>query len=124
ELDWSLGEIVKSLKEEEIFDNTIMIFTSDNGPVSNDSAKPLRGTKATTWEGGQRVPGIISWPAKLKGNLVCDEMITSMDLFPTFIDIIDAKTKDKNSFDGISILEVLMNPRERKLIKRPFVYYA
>ncbi len=124
ELDWSLGEIIKSLKEEKIFDNTIMVFTSDNGPVSNDSAKPLRGTKATTWEGGQRVPGIISWPSKLKGNIVCDEMITSMDLFPTFIDIINAKTTEAISFDGISIKELLENPDGINLPSRPFLFYA
>ncbi len=68
ELDWSAGEIIKTLKEEGIFDNTIFVFTSDNGPRVG-SAKPLRGKKAETWDGGQRVPAIITWPNKIpKGN--------------------------------------------------------
>ncbi|MCE4564801.1 sulfatase [Maribellus sp. CM-23] len=124
ELDWSMGEIIKTLKEEKIYDNTIVVFTSDNGPISNNSAKPLRGTKATTWEGGQRVPGIIAWPAKIPAHEVCNEMVTSMDLFPTFMEILHVDTPDKNKLDGMSILKLLEDPEKEKLPSRPFLYYS
>ncbi len=124
ELDWSMGEIVKALKEEGIYDNTMLIFTSDNGPVSIESAKPLRGKKATTWEGGQRVPCIMSWPEKIPAGITCDEMVLSMDLFPTFIDITEAKVPEPLKFDGISIRDLLEHPARVKLPERPLVYYA
>ena len=78
ELDWSAGEIVKALKAEGIYENTIFIVTSDNGPRVG-SAKPLRGLKAETWEGGQRVPGIISWPANISAGQINHEMISTLD---------------------------------------------
>ncbi|MDD4143695.1 MAG: sulfatase [Prolixibacteraceae bacterium] len=124
ELDWSMGEIVKTLKEEGIYENTIVIFTSDNGPVPLQSAKPLRGKKATTWEGGQRVPCIMSWPGKIPAGITSDEMVLSMDLFPTFIDITGAKLSAPVKFDGISIRELLENPARVKLPDRPLLYYA
>lgn len=124
ELDWSIGEIIKVLKEEGIYENTILLFTSDNGPISNNSAKPLRGRKATTWEAGQRVPAIITWPNKIPPNTVCDEMITSMDLFPTFCDIIKAKVRRESSFDGISLKKLLIDPFNTRLSQRPFFYYS
>lgn len=124
ELDWSMGEIVKALKEEGIYENTLMIFTSDNGPVPLQSAKPLRGKKATTWEGGQRVPCIMTWPGKIPAGVTTDEMVLSMDLFPTFIDITGAKLAEPVKFDGISIKDFLQNPERVKLDDRPLLYYA
>lgn len=124
ELDWSMGKIVKVLKEEGIYENTILIFTSDNGPVQVESAKPLRGKKATTWEGGQRVPCIISWPAKIPAGTISDEMVLSMDLFPTFIDILGVKLLEPIEFDGISIKSKLEAPNSVRLPDRPFIYYA
>ena len=90
ELDWSAGEIVKTLKEEGIYENTIFIFTSDNGPAAG-SALPLRGRKAQTWEGGQRVPGIISWPGTIPAGIVSDQFVSTMDLFPTLAKISGSK---------------------------------
>lgn len=124
ELDWSMGEIIRTLKEEHIYGNTIVVFSSDNGPISNRSARPLRGTKATTWEGGQRVPGLIAWPQEIPANKVSDEMVTLMDLFPTFVDILEDTDSEKRSFDGISLLQLLKNPEKTKLESRPFLYYA
>lgn len=124
ELDWSMGEIIRTLKEEHIYENTIVVFSSDNGPISNRSARPLRGTKATTWEGGQRVPGLIAWPQEIPANKVSDEMVTLMDLFPTFVDILEDTDSEKRSFDGISLLQLLRSPEKTKLESRPFLYYA
>ena len=121
ELDWSAGEIINTLKEEGIFDNTIFIFTSDNGPELG-SAYPLRGRKAQTWEGGQRVPAIISWPDKIPEGVVSDEMISTLDLFPTLAKLSGASIS--NVMDGKDISSFLMRADEMKLTERPFYYYA
>jgi len=123
ELDWSAGEIIKALKEEGLYDNTIFVFTSDNGPHKG-SAKPLRGKKAETWEGGQRVPGIISWPAKIPANKIVDQVVTTMDLYPTLANIATAKIPETNTQDGQDITTLLENPDSTILPERPFFYYA
>lgn len=123
ELDWSMGEIVKALKEEGIYDNTIMVFTSDNGPRVG-SAKPLRGLKAETWEGGQRVPGIIAWPEEIPAGQVCDELVSTLDLFPTFAKIAGATVTSEMQLDGVDITKLLRNSQTTKLEPRPFFFYA
>ncbi len=123
ELDWSAGEIVKALKEEGIYENTIFIFTSDNGPRVG-SAKPLRGKKSQTWDGGQRVPGIISWPKVIPSNSVCGEMVTTMDLFPTLSAIVEAEANETPQFDGMNILDLLKNPANEELPDRALYFYA
>ncbi|MCK0158093.1 sulfatase [Cellulophaga sp. F20128] len=123
ELDWSAGEIIKALKEEGLYDNTIFVFTSDNGPHKG-SAKPLRGKKAETWEGGQRVPGIISWPAKIPANKIVDQVVTTLDLYPTLAHIATAKIPETNVQDGLDITQLLLNPDSTNLPERPFYYYA
>ena len=83
ELDWSVGEMMAALKEAGVAENTIVIFTSDNGPTANEYAKPYRGTKYVTFEGGHRVPFIFHWPARIKEPSVSDVSIHAMDIFPT-----------------------------------------
>lgn len=113
-LDKQVGEIVAKLKEEGIYDNTIIIFTSDNGPSSEGGADPnyfnsnggLRGNKRDLYEGGIREPLIISWPNKIKhgtSNLIS----ASWDLMPTLAEIMQVKMPDKT--DGISLLPTLFN---------------
>ena len=123
ELDWSAGEIIKTLKEEGIYENTIFIFTSDNGPAKG-SAKPLRGKKAQTWEGGQRVPGIITWPKKIPNGKVTDEFVSTLDLFPTLAKISNSKIPTGIKTDGIDISEFLLDPDAKTLAERPFYFYA
>ncbi|MFS4456822.1 sulfatase [Maribacter sp. 2304DJ31-5] len=123
ELDWSAGEIIKTLKEEGIYGNTIFIFTSDNGPRVG-SAKPLRGKKAQTWEGGQRVPGIITWPDKVPAGIVSDGFLSTLDLFPTLAKIAKAKLPDNLIMDGKDISEFLLSPESIKLPERPFYYFS
>jgi arylsulfatase A len=123
ELDWSAGEIIKALKEEGIYDNTIFIFTSDNGPRVG-SAKPLRGIKAQTWEGGQRVPGIITWPSKIPAGIVNDEMVSTLDLFPTLANISGAAIPQTLTMDGKDLSELLINPSTTRLEERAFFFYA
>lgn len=123
ELDWSVGEIVRVLKEEGKYENTIFIFTSDNGPQIG-SAKPLRGKKAQTWDGGQRVPGIITWPDKIPAGKTSREMVTTMDLFPTLAKITDATIPMDLTFDGLDISEFLKKPQNTKIPERPLYFYA
>lgn len=123
ELDWSAGEIAKTLKEEGIYDNTIFIFTSDNGPAAG-SALPLRGRKAQTWEGGQREPCIISWPAKIPAGNVCNEFVTTMDLLPTLAKISGSKIPVELEIDGIDISNLWESPESVELEDRPFFYWS
>ena len=123
ELDWSLGEIVKCLKEEGIDDETITIFTSDNGPAAG-SALPLRGRKAQTWEGGQREPAIISWPGKIPAGIISNQFVTTMDLMPTLAAITGSKLPDKLKLDGEDISQYLFNPDKNDLPDRPFFYWS
>ncbi|WP_034042118.1 sulfatase family protein [Wocania ichthyoenteri] len=123
ELDWSAGEIVKALKEAGIYENTIIVFTSDNGPEIG-SANPLKGHKAQTWEGGQRVPGIITWPNKIPSGIVSSEMVTTLDLFPTFVSICNANFNESKDLDGDNILEFLMYPKAISLGERSLYFYG
>ncbi|MBU3011314.1 sulfatase [Polaribacter vadi] len=117
EIDWSVGQILKTLKDQGIDDNTIVLFTSDNGATRKGSTKPLRGYKGQTLEGGMRVPTVIRWPAKIKAGIEIDELLTSMDVLPTFAKLVGAKMP-KNTIDGKDILPVLLNQE-----KTPHEYF-
>lgn len=123
ELDWSVGEIVKTLKEEGIYDQTLFIFTSDNGPRVG-SALPLRGLKAETWEGGQRVPCIMAWPDVIPAGKICKELVSTLDLYPTFAEITGSDISDVLSLDGTDIGELMQDPESAWVQERPFYFYA
>ncbi|WP_339786318.1 sulfatase [uncultured Imperialibacter sp.] len=106
ELDWSCGEIVKELEKHGILDNTIVIFTSDNGPAGV-AAAPLHGGKGSTWEAGFRVPLIVRWPEKIKAGSVSHELATMMDFYPTIAKIVGAKVSKERAIDGHNILPLL-----------------
>jgi len=111
ELDWSVGRILETLDELEIANDTLVVFTSDNGPwlaYGNNagSAGPFREGKWTTFEGGQRVPGIMRWPRRTGGKVISNEIVTAMDLFPTIAAITGAELPPW-PIDGRSILPVL-----------------
>jgi arylsulfatase len=121
EIDWSVGEIVKALKDNGIEENTIIIFTTDNGPWLNygnhaGSSGGLREGKTTSWEGGQRVPFIIRWPGTTPEGLVCNKLSSTIDLLPTIAEIVDGELP-AHTIDGISVLDLwkgdfMNNPRE------------
>lgn len=95
ELDWSMGVVLGTLKRLGIDDNTLIIFTSDNGPFLSygehaGSASPFRGGKLTTFEGGVRMPFIARWPGKIPAGKTSDAIITGMDLYPTVAKLIGA----------------------------------
>ena len=123
ELDWSVGQMMATLKESGIADNTIVVFTSDNGPTDNQYAKPYRGTKYVTSEGGHRVPFIFHWPAKIKSPVVSAAHITAMDLFPTLSAAIDAPLATDRIYDGENILPLLSGQGLKRADSEPFYYY-
>lgn len=121
EIDWSVGEILKALEENGIEENTIVIFTTDNGPWLNygnhaGSAGGLREGKTTSWEGGQRVPFIAQWPGKIPAGKVCNKLACAIDLLPTFAALTGGQLSE-NKIDGVDISSLLMgdftsSPRE------------
>lgn len=117
ELDWSIGQILKTLKELSLDTNTIVIFTSDNGPwltqkENGGSAGLLYEGKGSSYEGGMRVPAIIRWPGTIKPNQVSASLATTMDLFPTLASIASAKLPADHQLDGYNILPMLKGEKE------------
>jgi len=114
-LDENVGKMLNALDRLGMADNTIVIFYSDNGgnmynevdgttPTSN---RPLRGGKATMWEGGIRVPAVFSWPGRIATGARSDAMIQSTDIYPTLLELLDLKPQPDQVFDGVSIVPAL-----------------
>ena len=119
EIDWSTGEIIKKLQELKIEDNTIIVFSSDNGPwlkmcEMGGLAGILREGKGTTFEGGMRVPTVMQWKARIKGGEVIDDLATMMDWFPTFMSILGEDMPVDRPIDGKDISPLIFGkgPRE------------
>lgn len=109
ELDWSVGEVLKALKRLGLDRNTIVFFSSDNGPWYQGSAGPLRGRKGWTYDGGVRVPGIARWPGRIRAGRVSDEPVATIDFFPTALALAGEKdSASKPPLDGKSILPFLL----------------
>ncbi len=123
-IDWAMGMIEAELKHLGIKDETLVIFTSDNGSRARDeggSNAPLRGTKAQTWEGGQRVPCIMRWPKKILAGTTCEGIASSLDLFATLAELTGAPLPTDTPLDSLSLVETLL---EGKATKRDtFAYY-
>src|SRR5215203_6019980 len=127
EIDWSVGEIMKVLEANGLTKNTIVIFTSDNGPWltygdHGGNTGGLREGKGTAWEGGVRVPCIISWPGQIKPGSVCNNMAASLDLLPTLVTICKAKTPVKK-IDGVNILSLLKQEKNANPRDEIAIYY-
>ncbi|WP_336516646.1 sulfatase [Pollutibacter soli] len=126
EVDWSVGEIMKTLEKYKLTENTLVIFTSDNGPwliYGNHAGNSggLREGKGTAWDGGLKVPFIISWPGKIKSNTVESSLMTNMDILPTIADICEAGLPSQK-IDGLSF-RGLMEGKPGKGPRSEFVYY-
>lgn len=127
EIDWSVGQILDALKKNGIADNTLVIFTSDNGPwlaYGNHagSALPLREGKGTGWDGGQRVPFIMKYPNKIKAGQVSDTPMMAIDLLPTIAEITNAKLPEK-TIDGKSAWDLLSGESSESPQEAYFFYY-
>ncbi len=114
-LDMGVGEIVNSLKKHGIFDNTLLIFLTDNGGSKTMSANnaPLRGFKQMDYEGGIHVPFIVSWPNQLEGGKKCDVPMWSTDLFATALDAAGLPMPTDKPLDGKSILPALKGETDK-----------
>ncbi|MDZ8117026.1 sulfatase family protein [Pontiella agarivorans] len=124
QLDWSVGEVVAALKDQGLDQNTIVFFTSDNGPIaSGGSAGPFSGTKASTYEGGHRVAAIFWGPGLIPPNRVSDVLMTSMDIFPTLAHYAGASLPGDRIYDGVNF-SALLEGREASAARSEFVYYV
>ncbi|MFO7901611.1 MAG: sulfatase family protein [Planctomycetota bacterium] len=112
EMDWSVGRVLAALKEAGIDDNTLVIYTSDNGPwlskgANGGCALPLRDGKFSTYEGGMREPCIMRWPGKIPAGSTCGEIAATIDVLPTFATLADCPVPDDRVIDGRSIVPLL-----------------
>lgn len=115
ELDWSVGEVLRELKKLKLDKNTFVIFTSDNGPwlmknfldETGGSAGLLYEAKSSTYEGGMRVPAIAWWPGTIKPNVISYAVATTMDLFPTILNLAKAEQPKDRPLDGNDITGLL-----------------
>src|SRR5690606_6144216 len=116
-----------TLKSNGLSDNTIVIFTSDNGPWlnfgnHNGSSGGFREGKGASWEGGQRVPCIIYWPNMIKEGQINNNLTSSMDIFATVAEIVNYKD-NPNQIDGISLLAQIKDPKAEAPRKSMYYYY-
>jgi arylsulfatase len=116
ELDTAIGDIFAELKKLGLDDNTLVVFTSDNGPWTDKqigdhggSPGPFRGAKMTTWEGGWRVPGIVRWPGKVRAGETSDGIAATIDLLPTFAALSGVKLPAAK-LDGFDLTDFLTTP--------------
>ncbi len=112
EVDWSVGRILNTLKELDLDTNTLVLFTSDNGPwlefkADGGSALPLRDGKFTTYEGGMREPCVARWPGTIPAGSVCGEVASTIDLMPTLAGLANASLPEGQAIDGKDILALL-----------------
>jgi arylsulfatase A len=129
-LDSGVGEVLKALDETGLADQTLIVFTSDNGPDTRGpydkrgQAFPLRAAKATTREGGVRVPCLMRWPGRIPAGLVCREIASAMDVLPTVAGIAGAQPPQDRVIDGKDILPLMTKPGAPSPHDAFFYYYA
>jgi arylsulfatase A-like enzyme len=127
EMDWSVGEILKTLKDNDLDKNTLVIFTSDNGPWLNfgnyaGSTGGLREGKGVSYEGGVRVPCIMRWKGTVPEGVVCNQLASTIDILPTIASICDVKLS-KNRIDGVNLLQILRGGMTQQPRKYFYYYY-
>ncbi|NOS69622.1 MAG: sulfatase [Verrucomicrobia bacterium] len=127
EIDWSVGQILGALKKHRLDKNTLVIFTSDNGPWLSygnhaGSALPLREGKGTCWDGGVRVPFIARWPGKIPKASVCKEPAMTIDILPTVAKLIGAELP-KHKIDGLDVWPLLAGVQGAKNPHDAYVFY-
>ncbi len=129
QLDHVVGELLKALERHKFADNTLVIFTSDNGPEvptvlamrhdhKHDGARPWRGVKRDQWEGGHRVPFIARWPGRIKANSSSDQTLCLTDLMATCAALTGAKIAAKDAEDSVNMLPALLGEDKGKPIRR------
>lgn len=130
ELDFVVGELMSTLEKLGAADNTIVIFTSDNGPETttavhmradhdHDGARPWRGLKRDSWEGGHRVPFIVRWPSKIQSGATCAQLTSLTDIFATIADIVGSEIPDDAAEDSFNMLPAWLGTDKESI--RPFL---
>lgn len=127
EIDWSVGEVLKTLKTAGVDENTLVMFISDNGPWMSygnhaGSALPLREGKGTTWEGGVRVPFLVRWPGVIPEGLRVSAPAMTIDVFPTMVDLLEAPPL-KLPIDGHSIWKLMDGSSSEPVQEAYYFYY-
>jgi arylsulfatase A-like enzyme len=128
ELDWSVGEVIKSLEDHGIREDTLVIFTTDNGHWASygdhaGSAGIYRGFKHTNWEGGNRVPTLMSWPGRIPANTSCDSLSSTIDILPTIAQLIDGKLP-AHKIDGKDIRKLMFSQTATESPHEVFPHYG
>ena len=129
EIDWSVGQIRSALIRHGLERDTIVIFTSDNGPwlpfkERGGSAGPLRGGKGTIWEGGVREPFLAVWPGRIPAGAVSTEVVTAMDILPTIAGLANASLPQDRVIDGHDVTAILMGKPGARSPTDHFLYYT
>lgn len=127
EIDWSVGQVLDALDRNKIADNTLVIFTTDNGPWLSygdhaGTCRPLREGKGTTFEGGQRVPCVMRWPGHIPAGRTCDEVAGTWDVLPTLAEITGTSLPD-HDIDGRSIWPLLSGQKGATSPHEAIYYY-
>ena len=122
-VDWSTGVLLDELKRQGLDEDTLVVFTSDNGSRGDrgGSNAPLRGTKGTTWEGGQRVPCIFRWPGMIPAGTVVNDIVSSIDFYHTFARLGAAAVPDDRIIDGVDLVPMLLEQAPSS--RQTFYYY-
>ncbi len=133
EIDWSVGRILAKLKALGLDENTLVIYTSDNGPwklrpdknghVRGGWADPLRGAKFGVYEGGYRVPCVMRWPGRIPAGTVCSEIAGTIDLLPTFAHLAGAPLPTERILDGRDIRPLILDEPGAKTPHGLYCYY-
>lgn len=124
-IDWVAGEILNELRQQGLEENTLVIFTSDNGSRGSQGGSnyPLRGQKTTTWEGGFRVPCIMYWKGVIPAGTECDEIVSSLDFYTTIAKLAGAKLPLDRVIDGLDISPLMFGESGAKSPHKAFFYY-
>ena len=128
-IDWSAGQILDTLARLGLAENTLVVFTTDNGPwlqrgKHGGSALPLRAGKGTMYEGGFRVPCIMRWPGRIPAGAVCSEMATTMDLLPTMARLAGTEPPSDRIIDGKDIWPLMAGAAGARSPHEAFYYYT
>lgn len=129
EVDWSVGQVLDALRSQGLDKDTLVVFTSDNGPwltkgADGGSAGPLRGGKGSTWEGGVRVPTIAWWPSHVPAGSVNDAVAATIDLLPTFVSLAGGTVPATPVIDGRDITPILLGQSKESAREAHYYFHA
>ena len=123
EVDWSVGQVLDTIRDLQLSDRTLVLFTSDNGGTRRGLNTPLRGHKGSTWEGGMRVPLIAWWPGRIPAGTESDAITSMMDILPTLTTLAGGQLPSDRKLDGFDIWPLLSGAPEAKSPYQVFYYY-